>query len=379
MSSREDIKAYLDGELDQASSIAVRDALERDPELRNEAEFYTQIHDSIRRYVRQPAVEEVGSAFVPSRPRLRALHRWLPWSAAIAACLLFVSLAGPPILGGRAIVQDAPNRSADAVAPSPPASEIAVSDTGSLALEATSEGGHAVTAESTAITGRDTALASSLARHVVHHATLQLRVVDARSAMDSAASLAMTYGGFVESRQYHHSPETPSAHMVLRVPQARYEAVLEKLRQSLGVVVSESTTTEDVTVQVVDVEAKLRALRAEEQQYIAMLRGARTIGEVLSVREQMNQVRRDIESLEARQKVLRSLTSLSTISLTFEQRPSTDDPKWTYYWAQDAWNQAFLALANIFRVLGIVAIYIFVLSPIWLPALGLAWWLRRRL
>jgi len=87
MSMREDLKAFLDGELDRTRSDEVKAALERDPNLRKEAEQLQAVSSAIRSHAAEIApegIERTLAALAKSKPRSRFV---MPWGWAVAGAL----------------------------------------------------------------------------------------------------------------------------------------------------------------------------------------------------------------------------------------------------------------------------------------------------
>ena len=184
--------------------------------------------------------------------------------------------------------------------------------------------------------------------------------------------------GRVESSSKNNDEGTlATANLTLRVPVDTFQGAVNRLR-NLGRVTSDNLTGQDVTTQVVDVEARLKVLRAEEDQYVELLKATNKIGEVLSVRERLSQVRQEIESLDATRKSLRDQSAESTIHLALAERPKPDRPQQNENWAEDAWSAAVNGLSAAGRAIGKALVFLFVFSPIWLPIVMLAWWIARR-
>lgn len=76
---------------------------------------------------------------------------------------------------------------------------------------------------------------------------------------------------------------------------------------------------EDVTAQLVDLGARLRALRAEEEALTILLASATNVGEVLSVREQLSSTRTEIEQLAAQQDSLDDQATYATLAVTLSE------------------------------------------------------------
>ncbi|MEZ4225403.1 MAG: DUF4349 domain-containing protein [Polyangiaceae bacterium] len=164
-----------------------------------------------------------------------------------------------------------------------------------------------------------------VARQVIKRAQVRISVASPAAAQSKTLELAKQQGGYVVSSEQAGSageagPE--SVHVELRVPAARFEATLAALRGLGSHVGAESVSSEDVTEEFVDLEARLKTQRKLEERYLAILDKAATVKDTLEVEKQLADVRGQIEKLEGRQKYLKSHVSLSTINVTFErERP----------------------------------------------------------
>jgi len=95
--------------------------------------------------------------------------------------------------------------------------------------------------------------------------------------------------------------------------------------KKLGVrVESEKIQAEDVTRQYVDQEASLRNLKAEEAQYLAILRQAGTVKDMLNVTEQLSGVRGQIEQQQAEFNALSK--QVETVALTISLKTEVQAP-----------------------------------------------------
>ena len=161
---------------------------------------------------------------------------------------------------------------------------------------------------------QDAALASRLLRR---SADLRVTTEAFDETLREARAVAGRYGGMVagEDGSAYDGGEARST-LTLRVPSDRFDAALDALA-ALGTVESRSVSVDDVTGQVVDIEARLRAQRAAEARYVAFLAEAGSIPEMLAVQERLDRVRADIESMEAVARSLRGQVALATIRATF--------------------------------------------------------------
>jgi hypothetical protein len=152
---------------------------------------------------------------------------------------------------------------------------------------------------------------------IVKHAELALEIDGSVSqAFERVSGLARGHGGFVISSSTSGAEDGPvRAELVLRVPAERFDAARSELA-GVGRVTSVQVGGEDVSAQLVDLDARLRALRAEEDALRTLLAEAGDVGEVLAVREQLSATRSEIERLAALQASLDDRASFATLRVT---------------------------------------------------------------
>ncbi|RIE05756.1 DUF4349 domain-containing protein [Candidatus Cryosericum terrychapinii] len=155
-------------------------------------------------------------------------------------------------------------------------------------------------------------------RKIIFDASLSLDVVDAEKAFTSCEALAAKYGGFVAESSLQKSDTQVLATAVLRVPSARVTQLMSDLA-GLGTVTSRSSGSEDVTSQYIDIQARLKVLRAEEEQLVGFLKKATNIKDMLAVQEQLGSVRTEIEQYEGQQRYMDNATSLATVTVQLTQ------------------------------------------------------------
>jgi hypothetical protein len=219
-----------------------------------------------------------------------------------------------------------------------------------------------------------------LTAKIVKDATLRVSVAedafDAR--LQRAVTIAGTHGGFVASSKTA-GDEHPSGTLVLRIPGSEFEAALGELK-GLGEVTDEQISGQDVTGQYVDLQARLRNWRAQEQVLLGLMAEATTIDESLKVQSALQDVQLAIEELEGQVRAIDDQTAMSTITLDlFEGGPAAapDDPGGIPSVSR-AWS---LALQGFLAVVSTIVIGLGYATPFVLIGL-VAWaiwrWARRR-
>jgi len=159
-------------------------------------------------------------------------------------------------------------------------------------------------------------------RKLVRAAGLDLVVASPADTAARIGALVQSAGGFLVNSQVNGGPEASSASLNARIPGPQFEDVRTKIRKLAFRVESETINAQDVTRQYVDQEARLRNLRAQEQQYLGILRKAVTVKDILEVSDKMDEVR---GAIEARQAELQALSKqVETVAIEVTMRSESD-------------------------------------------------------
>ncbi len=161
---------------------------------------------------------------------------------------------------------------------------------------------------------------------LVKRATLVITLTDIDGAMAQVQAVVRQAQGDLLQLEDTRRPEGTAhqVYMTLRVPQAKLDSTLAALRE-LGTVQSQSLSAEDVSSQLVDLEARIKNLRQSETALQSIMERSGEISHVLEVARELGTVRDSIERLSAQQQNLQRQVAYSTIDLTL-QSPMTAVP-----------------------------------------------------
>jgi hypothetical protein len=171
---------------------------------------------------------------------------------------------------------------------------------------------------------------ASADRKMVRTSSIDLIVKSPAAAAEKVQQLAEHLGGFLVSSQISGGQDAISASLTLRVPAMRFEEARTEIRK-LGLrVESDRMEAQDVTKDYVDREARLRNLRAQEEQYLAILKRAATVKDTLEVSEKLNGVRGEIERQQAEFDALSK--QVETVAITVSLRAEAEAQVFGLHW-----------------------------------------------
>jgi len=212
----------------------------------------------------------------------------------------------------------------------------------------------------------------SVGLELIRTGTLDLHARDHADAVGRARAATREAGGRVVGEESARGASRVSTTLTLRVPAARFDALMAALAEIPGDVDRRSVRVDDVTRPVADVTARLRVRRAAESRLVELLGQARTVDDVLAVQTRLDAVREEIESADAQLRALRTDVALSTIHLTVyeESAAGLGQTSWGRRLARAVGGGWDGLLEGLLVAAG--------LWPLWLVGGGAVWWVRRR-
>jgi hypothetical protein len=229
-------------------------------------------------------------------------RRKVLWAAAVLVLLFLIAISLPTLRR---------TRSQEAALPSPPASSSALLYTGqrnveSVSLNATADSAGTVTE-----------------RKLIHNAELGLTVVDVRAAAEQIRRITEARRGEIDNLEISEGGGYVSATLAVRVPASGLQLALTEYKNAAVRTDHEQVSGRDVTREFYDNEAHMRNLRAEEEQYLSIMKQAHTVSDTLEVSEKLSAVRDRIERLQAQIQVMNHDIEMSTVGITLTQESDT--------------------------------------------------------
>jgi hypothetical protein len=207
--------------------------------------------------------------------------------------------------------------------------------------------GAARSVETDGQSGGSDPIAQARNRQLIYTATVELEVDDYDRARSALTAAARERGGFVSNANERRHTATggnfTTGTVTYRVPADEYESFLATVNET-GTVVSSQQNTEDVTDQVVDLEARLRTLRAQRDRLRELYDQANDTEDVLAVEERLAEVQTEIERAEARLASLERQVALSTVTVEIREPRPGAPPEGAWY--DTPLVEAFLASVN---------------------------------
>jgi hypothetical protein len=275
---REELMAYLDGELSAVRAVEVAAHVEGCPECRQFAAELGDVSQSLRAWDVEPAdagmPARVAGALREQSGKARK-RPWISryaWALGLAVCSLVLFVTWP-----HAHFMRVPGMHAKPF--------------------------------------RQQAATPARSPMIERRAQMVLTASDFDNARAGLELIVRRHAGYIDAMNVNSAAASRGLDAMVRVPVDQLDAVLKELK-SLGRVEQESQSGEDVTKQFVDLEARLANARNTEKRLTDLLRQRTgTLSDVLEVERELSRVRGEIEQMEAQRKNIANLVAYATVDL----------------------------------------------------------------
>lgn len=161
-------------------------------------------------------------------------------------------------------------------------------------------------------------------RSIISTGDMLLAVESPLQSSDEVTAIVEGAGGRVDSRTETEATDFSGAQatLTLRIPSKQLDTTLDDIAE-LGDVVEVSVTRDDVTTQVLSVEAQIRALETSVARLQTLLSNATVMSDLIELETALTTRQAELDSLKAQQAYLEEQIELSTIYLTLREKAQT--------------------------------------------------------
>lgn len=174
-----------------------------------------------------------------------------------------------------------------------------------------------ISAENSARLARSRAAGSAPAeRMMIKNAYQNLTVKDVDKTAKNVEILVKESEGYVQGSSLNSECR---ATFTIKVPAAKLDFVLDNIA-ALGRETSRRVSAEDVTEQVIDIEARVNSKKALRDRLRKLLEKAKDVQDVLEIEKELERTQAEIDSMEGRLNSLKKRAAMSTIHLTVTRK-----------------------------------------------------------
>lgn len=156
---------------------------------------------------------------------------------------------------------------------------------------------------------------------IIRTGSLTLVVSDVAESEEQVTSLVQDAGGRIDSRDVIGGDSGPMITLVSRIPAESFDAVLTAIAD-LGEVSTLYENSSDVTLQVIDLEARIATLTDSIARLRELQNQAQSVADLVAVETELANRQAELESLQSQRTYLADQVDFATLSVTLTPQVS---------------------------------------------------------
>ena len=209
------------------------------------------------------------------------------------------------------------------------------------------------------VTDDDTS-ADLIGEKVAKEATITLNVKEYEKAVKDLYAKIKSDGGYVEYSE-DNSPDAVDVYanmeVRIRIPADKYSEFLKYLEE-LGKISYKSESSQSLTYNYIDVQARLTVLKKQEERLLEILKSAQSVSEVLEVEDKLSDVRTQIEQYTQTMDEYDNRIEYSTIALMIVNESNRKQAKESFLdRIKDAFSDSINAFVDVFQFCVIAVVW----------------------
>lgn len=149
--------------------------------------------------------------------------------------------------------------------------------------------------------------------------------------------------------------------IIVRVPSKNFDAFLNDISKGVSYFDNKEISSQDVTEEYIDIDARLKAKKILEARYLELLKKANKVSEMLEIEAQLSAIREEIEAKEGQLRYMQNQISMSTITIEFYKTVANEGGA-TISYPSKIWNaitSGFNSISSFF--IGLLSIWPFLI------------------
>ncbi|GEC70790.1 protein of unknown function [Flavobacterium flevense] len=141
--------------------------------------------------------------------------------------------------------------------------------------------------------------------------------------------------------------------LVVRVPSKNFDLFLADISKGVTYFDNKDISSQDVTEEYIDIDARLKAKKVLEDRYLELLKKATKVSEMLEIEAQLSAIREEIEAKEGQLRYMQSQISMSTMTIEFYKTVANEGGATISYGSKiwNAFKSGFNEISNFFITL----------------------------
>lgn len=221
----------------------------------------------------------------------------------------------------------------------------------------------------------DTIVSSTTDRKLIRRISMDTQTREMDTLLSSITAKVTELGGYIESRNvssgnsYNGGSQNRYANLTIRIPAQRLDEFVLHVDDTSNVT-STRESSEDITLNYVATESRMKALQAEEARLLQLIDKAANLTELLQLEKRLTEVRTELERVTSQLKLYDNLVDYGTVELSIREVREYTPTEEPGFWERIS-NGFVNSLKNLGVILTELVIFFVCAVPYLLPLLAI--------
>ncbi len=208
---------------------------------------------------------------------------------------------------------------------------------------------------------------------IIKTGDIRFETNDLQATYSQLQTAVKKHGATVQNDVEGKNYESLYRNITVRVPSQHFDTFLSDISKGVNYFDKKEISSQDVTEEYIDIDARLKAKKILEARYLELLKKANKVSEMLEIETQLSAIREEIEAKEGQLRYMQSRISMSTITIEFYKRVAEESGA-TVSFGTKIWN----AILSGFNGISSFFIGLLQLWPFILILVGIIYFIRKR-
>jgi len=200
-----------------------------------------------------------------------------------------------------------------------------------------------------------------LEQKIIKTGNLRFETNDLEATYTQIQVAVKSHNAIIQNDTEGKNYESIFKNITVRVPSKNFDAFLSDISKGVSYFDNKEISSQDVTEEYIDIDARLKAKKVLESRYLELLKKANKVTEILEIEKQLSAIREEIEAKEGQLRYMQSQISMSTITIEFYKTVANEGGA-TISYGSKIWNaikSGFNGISSFF--IGLLSIWPFLI------------------
>ncbi|MFV8346280.1 DUF4349 domain-containing protein [Flavobacterium sp. ZB4P13] len=157
----------------------------------------------------------------------------------------------------------------------------------------------------------------SIEQKIIKEGNLRFQTNDLTATYNQIQNAAKSHNATIQNDTEGKDYESVFRRLIIRVPSKNFDLFLKDISKGVAYFDNKEISSQDVTAEFIDIDARLKAKKVLENRYLELLKKANKVTEMLEIEKQLSSIREEIEAKEGQLNYMQNRVSFSTITVEF--------------------------------------------------------------